>query len=109
VTDSLAATAAATFSIDVGTGQAPTITALIPDSGVPGTIVVASGSNFEASQGSGSVLVNGAAATILQWSNSTIVFVIPASVSAGTIPVTVTAGQSSSAEFTVTSASCSSD
>jgi uncharacterized protein (TIGR03437 family) len=94
------------FSIVIyPTGSGPQLS-LSPTSGAPGSIVVISGSNFGTTQGT--VLLNNSAASILQWSSSTIVFLVPAGATAGSVPVTVTVGgSSSSAQFTVIATTCS--
>jgi IPT/TIG domain-containing protein len=85
---------------------APLITGLIPTSGIPGTIVTLNGMNLGTSS-TGSLVLNNTAVTVLQWTNSTIVFVVPASAGQGTLPLVLTSGQgSSSAQFTVSVTTC---
>jgi uncharacterized protein (TIGR03437 family) len=65
------------------------------------------GSNFGTTQEDSTVVLNNAPVTVLQWSDTSILFVVPSGASAGTVPVTVTVGGSSSMEFTVSGVGCS--
>ena len=66
----------------------PAISSTSPASGTAGTAVTISGSNFGATQGTGSVTFSGTAASITSWSNTSIVAVVPALTSSGNIVVT---------------------
>ena len=104
VTDANQNKVSASLSIVINPAEAPLqITSLSPSSGFPGTIVTLIGSNFGITQeNNSSVLFNGSAVPVLQWSNSAIVFAVPSGVEAGSAQVTVTvAGNNSSATFTV--------
>jgi hypothetical protein len=108
VIDAASNTADATFSITVNpNGPPPQITGLSPTSGAPGSIVMIDGSNFGTTQEDSTVVLNNAPVTVLQWSDTSILFVVPSGASAGTVPVTVTVGGSSSMEFTVSGVGCS--
>jgi hypothetical protein len=78
----------------------PGIAGLSPNSGVVGSSVTITGSNFGAAQGS--VTFNGTAGAITSWGDSTIVAKVPAGATIGNIVVTTAAGaQSAGAKFTV--------
>src|SRR5436190_22577514 len=79
----------------------PAITAISPDSGVPGSIVTIVGSGFGASAGSSSVTFNGAIATPKKWSDTSITVVIPAGAISGPVLVSVAGVASNSVKFTV--------
>jgi YD repeat-containing protein len=66
----------------------PVITAAAPASGTAGTAVTLSGSNFGATQGTGSVSFNGTTANITSWSNTSIVTAVPALATGGNVVVT---------------------
>ena len=82
-------------------GQAPSITSLSPASGPIGTFVTITGSGFGASQGSSTVALNGAAAPVWSWSDTTIVGSVPSGASSGTFSVTANGQVASSTTFTV--------
>ncbi len=79
----------------------PTITLLAPASGVVGSSVVISGTNFGATQGLSTIQFNGALATVTGWSNSSITANVP-SVTTGPVVVTVGGVASNGLSFTVT-------
>jgi RHS repeat-associated protein len=83
---------------------APTISQLLPSSGVAGTTVCIYGANFGNSQGSSTVSFNGVpAASITTWSNDFIAAVSPSNVTTG--PVTIVGNSvpsNNNAVFTVT-------
>ncbi|WP_127531831.1 glycosyl hydrolase [Paenibacillus kobensis] len=89
----------------------PSISSLSPASGAVGTSVTVSGSNFGAAQGTSTVKFGSTTATVTSWSNTSITAVVPSSLPAGSVNVTVTtsAGTSGSAAFTVTGASLGSN
>jgi len=68
---------------------APGISSLSPTSGVVGTAVTITGTNFGASQGSSTVSFNGAAAASTSWSNTQIVVAVPSAATTGNVVVTV--------------------
>ena len=81
----------------------PIITSINPTSGPVGTSVTISGSNFGATQGASTVTFNGTtAASITSWSATSIVAVVPAGVSTGSVVVTVGGLASNGVTFTVT-------
>jgi len=82
--------------------QAPTITGMAPSSGPVGIPVTITGTNFGASQGSSTVLLNGTSAVAISWTNTTIVAVVPTGASSGTFTVTVNGQPANSLAFTVT-------
>ena len=83
----------------------PTISSVNPSSGVSGTPVSLSGTNFGSSQGSSTVTFNGVpAASITSWSTTTISAVPPSNVTTGPLVVVVNSIPSTSTNnvFTVT-------
>ena len=64
-----------TFTVTV---PAPSITVLDPASGRNGASVAITGTNFGASQGTGTVTFNGVAATPTSWSGTSITVPVPA-------------------------------
>ncbi|MEK8128741.1 glycosyl hydrolase [Paenibacillus filicis] len=82
----------------------PTISTLSPASGPTGTSVTLTGTNFGASQGTSTVKFGTTAASVTSWSNNAITAVVPSSLPAGSVNVTVTtpSGTSSGRTFTVT-------
>lgn len=66
----------------------PAITNLSSASGYVGDSVTITGTGFNASQGTGSVTFNGAAATITSWTDTSIVCTVPAGATTGNIVVT---------------------
>ncbi len=81
----------------------PSISALAPPSGLPGSAVTISGANFGATQGSSVVTFGGTTATVTSWSNTAIAATVP-QLAAGAVNVVVrsAAGNSNAAAFTVT-------
>jgi len=88
---------------------APVISALSPNLGNIGTAVTVTGTNFGASQGSGTVTFNGIAATVTNWSNTSINTVVPSGAATGFVVVTVGGVSSNGATFTVTASNGDSD
>lgn len=82
---------------------APSITALSPATGTPGTLVTISGVHFGTAQGTSSVLFGSAAAAVTAWSDTSVHITVP-SLPAGPASVTVKTGTktSNSVAFTVT-------
>jgi YD repeat-containing protein len=81
--------------------QAPSISGLSPASGVVGTSVTISGSNFGASQGTSTVSFNGTTATPTSWSASSIIVPVPSGATTGNVVVTVGGSSSNGSLFTV--------
>jgi hypothetical protein len=86
-----------------GGGANPTITGSNPTSGVPGTPVTLTGTNFGTTQGTSSVNFNGATATPTIWNASSITAQVPSGATTGNIVVTVGGMPSNGMMFTVTS------
>lgn len=80
---------------------APAITSLSPTSGVIGTTVTVTGSNFGATKGSSTLKFNGTLATTSSWSASSIVAVVPAGSTTGPVVVQTSGGTSNGSAFTV--------
>jgi YD repeat-containing protein len=78
----------------------PSITSLSPATGAPGTTVTITGQNFGASQGSSVVRFNGAAATVIGWSATSISVTVPSAATTGPVTVTVSGVASAGATFT---------
>src|SRR5712692_8637836 len=80
---------------------APSITSLSPTTGAVGAEVAIAGANFGATQGSGSVSFNGAAATPTSWSASTIAVPVPSGTTTGNVVVNASGMTSNGVSFTV--------
>jgi len=85
-----------------GGGTGPSITSLSPTSGVVGTSVTITGTNFGATQGTSTVKFNGTTATPTSWSATSIVVPVPTGATTGNVVVTVGGVASNGAQFTVT-------
>ncbi|MHC1703734.1 MAG: IPT/TIG domain-containing protein [Tenuifilaceae bacterium] len=88
----------------ITTATTPTITSFTPSSGIAGSSVTITGTNFGATQGTSTVMFGTTTATATGWSATQIIATVP-SIAAGsyTISVTTTAGTvNSSTQFTVT-------
>jgi hypothetical protein len=81
----------------------PTITSLSPASGLVGTSVTLTGTNFGASQGNSTVTFNGTSATPTSWSATQIVASVPTGATTGNVLVTISAMASNGVAFTVLS------
>jgi hypothetical protein len=84
------------------TAQVPNITSISPASGAVGTAVAITGTGFGATQGINSVSLNGTASVVANWSDSTIVAIVPANATSGPFSVTVNGTSANSLSFTVT-------
>ena len=88
-----------------GTGSqspsAPTISSLDPVSGVIGTSVAISGTNFGSAQGTSTITFNGTAATPSSWGTTGIVVPVPNGATTGNVTVTVASQLSNGASFIV--------
>ena len=80
---------------------APTIGSLSPTSGVVGTLVTITGTNFGASQGASTVTFNGTTASVSSWSATSITAAVPSGAATGNVVVTVSGVASNSVAFTV--------
>ena len=83
---------------------APTITSLNPKSGSVGTVVVITGTNFGATQGSSTVTFSGTAATPTAWTATSITTAVPSGAASGNVVVTVNKQASNGLMFTVSAA-----
>jgi regulation of enolase protein 1 (concanavalin A-like superfamily) len=101
------AVATATFdnvSVNSAAAPAPVISNVSATTGAVGSQVTISGSNFGATQGGSTVLLNGAPVTINTWSATSISITIPAGATTGPLVVSVAPGMndSNAVVFTVT-------
>ena len=85
------------------TVPAPSLTSLSPTSGLVGTSVTITGTNFGATQGASMVTFNGIAATPTSWSATSIVVTVPTGATTGNVVVTVGGVASNGVNFTVNS------
>jgi len=88
-------------STNIITVTPPSISSLSPSKGVVGTAVTISGSNFGSSQGSSTVTFNGTSASVVSWSDTSVVATVPVGSSTGNVVVTVGARASNGINFTV--------
>ena len=80
----------------------PIIDSVYPPSGPLGTKVTIKGENFGSTQGSSKVTVGGVEATVVSWSDTKIVIIIPEGTNGGAVVVTTAAGGSNNdKDFTV--------
>lgn len=93
--NSLTAISASNFTV---TTPPPTISSFTPASGIVGTTVTIAGTNFSTTLANNNVSFNGAAATIIAATSTSITTTVPAGATTGTISVAVNS-------FTATSAS----
>ncbi len=82
--------------------QAPTVTSISPNSGAVGSSVAITGTNFGSAQGSSTIKLNGTTALVANWSNTSIVAVVPANATSGLFSVTVNGQTANSSSFSVT-------
>jgi RHS repeat-associated protein len=103
-----AAAASGNVVVTVGGGQSNgayftiPITGISPRSGMVGTYVTISGSGFGFSQGSSTVSLNGTAASVASWSDTSIVAIVPTGATSGPFTVTISGQAELSPSFTVT-------
>src|SRR6266403_606628 len=83
--------------------QAPTVTSISPNSGPVGASVAITGTNFGSAQGSSTITLNGTTALVANWSDTSIVTVVPANAASGLFNVTVNGNSANSSSFSVTS------
>jgi len=83
------------------TTPAPNIVNLNPASGLVGTPVTITGTNFGTAQGSSSVKFNGTTTTPTSWSATSITAPVPAGATTGNVVVTVAGQVSNGVNFTV--------
>ncbi len=79
----------------------PLLTSVLPGSGVAGSLVTISGTNFGSSQGGSTVAFNGIAASTTSWGVNSITAVVPLQATSGNIVVTVGGQPSNGVPFTV--------
>ena len=79
---------------------APSLASLSPTSGVAGTSVTITGSNFGVSQWQSTVTFNGVAAAVTSWNANSIVATVPAAASTGNVVATVGGVASNGLSFT---------
>jgi len=79
----------------------PTIASLSPGSGLAGTVVTITGTNFGTTQGSSTVKFNGTVATPTNWNATSIVAPVPSGTTSGNVVVTVSGAASNGVGFTV--------
>ncbi len=72
----------------------PRVKSVTPPSGPPGTRVTVKGENFGTTQGSSRITLGGSPVTVVSWSNTVIVFVVPPDSRGGAVAVTTAAGGS---------------
>lgn len=82
-------------------GTAPAITGVYPSSGVTGTSVTITGTDFGATQGTSTVKFNGTVATPTSWSAMSITVTVPTGATTGNVTVTEDAIPSNGVSFTV--------
>jgi hypothetical protein len=93
VTTPVGASNGSTFSV-----PAPSISSLAPTTGLAGTSVTISGSNFGTTQGTSSVKFNGTTAAVSSWSDTSITVTAPAATN-GNVVVTTGGGSSAGSPF----------
>jgi hypothetical protein len=79
----------------------PVISGLTPASGVVGQAITVAGANFGSVQGTATVTFNGVAAAISNWSDTSIVAVVPVAATTGPVVVTANGLASNGMTFTV--------
>lgn len=79
----------------------PGITSISPNPGLAGSTVTIFGTSFGSTQGSSTVTFNGLAAAVSNWSNGVIVALVPPSVTAGPVVVTVNGMSSNGLGFSL--------
>jgi hypothetical protein len=77
------------------------INQITPSSGIVGAAVTISGSNFGSAQGSSTVTFNGMPASVVKWTNWTIIAKVPSGNSSGNVVVTVGSSATNAVYFNV--------
>jgi len=107
-TSGLMATSSADFTVTTAGSTAPTISSFT-GSGAVGTAIVITGTNFSTTPANNTVTINGVTAVVTAATAIQLTVVVPAGATSGLIAVTVDGVTvTSSASFTVTSATCTS-
>ena len=78
----------------------PEISSINPNYGAPAALIKIAGTNFGATQGNGSVTVDGAPSHVVSWSNTAIAIQVPSRGATGNIVVTADGEASNGAAFT---------
>lgn len=105
VTDASSNTASQSLTITITSFAQPFITSLSPTTGAINIPVTILGGNFGNSQNGSTVTFNGAPAqSIINWTPTGIIAVVPSTASSGPVVVTVGGSSSNSFTFTVTGA-----
>jgi|SRR5579864_15299 len=86
-------------SASVNFALTPGVSSVSPNPGFAGSPVTITGTNFESPQGTSTVTFNGVAATVVSWSNTTVVATLPNNVSPGPVVVTVNGNASNGVPF----------
>ena len=76
------------------------VTAVTPNSGITGETVIITGSGFGTSQGSSTLTFNGTKATVISWTNTSLVASVPAAATSGPVVVNVAGANSDGIYFT---------
>jgi hypothetical protein len=95
-------TPSAFYTIGTDASGGPNLTSLSRVSGLSGTPVTITGTNFGSTQGSSTVTFNGTSATVSSWSATSITVTVPTSAATGSVVVTVSNIASNGIKFTVT-------
>lgn len=103
-TDNAGNTGQAVITVTVDNIPAPSLSSLVPPSGLAGSSLAINGSGFQAAQGGGAVFFGSSTATVSSWSSNQITIVVP-SVAVGDYPVSVvtTGGTSNVLTYTIIS------
>jgi hypothetical protein len=88
----------ATFTVTI---SPPSITTLNPNTGIVGSSVTVTGTNFGATQGASTIKFNGTTAAPISWSATSITVPVPAGATTGDVVVTVGGVASNGVSFTV--------
>ena len=80
----------------------PTISSVSPTSGITGSTVTITGTNFGSSQGTSKVTFNGVTCSVTTWSAASITCPVPSGATTGSVIVTVSGDASNGVSFTVT-------
>src|SRR5262249_32261071 len=89
------------LSLTLFAQSGPSIAAISPVSGSPGSFVTIEGSGFGASVGSSTVTFNGVAAAPKKWSSTSITVAVPTGATSGPIVVSVGGTASNGVAFAV--------
>lgn len=101
-------TSAADFTVITATTNPPSITSFSPSSGVIGTTVIVTGTNFSTTPSNNTISFNGTVATVTAATTTQLTTTVPTGATTGKISVMVnstTTAATSTSDFTVTSSS----